>query len=125
MEDKSCKTPRWRILKSQLNNLTPNAFLEKINLSKQAIILDVRTNNEFQQGHIKGAININYLEDDFWDQVTQLDLDKIILVYCRSGRRSIRACTLMRNGGFDNNHVFNLDQGFAEWLEVFPDKIES
>jgi rhodanese-related sulfurtransferase len=117
MQDKSCKTPRWRLLKAQLNNLPPKSFADQIALSSASLIIDVRTSAEFEQGHIKNAINISYLDDDFWDRMEQLDTSKEIFVYCRTGRRSIRACTLMRNGGFDSEKIFNLDGGYALWLE--------
>jgi len=117
MKDQSCKTPRWRLLKSELNNLAPKAFLQKIQSSDAPTIVDVRTPGEFASGHIEGATNISYLSDGFWEQIELLDATKEIFVYCRTGRRSIRACTLMRNGGFDNDKVFNLEGGFALWLE--------
>jgi len=117
MEDKSCKTSRWRMLKSELNNLPPKAFRQKIQSAAAPIIVDVRKPDEFARGHIDGALNISYLSDDFWEQIEVLDSTKEIFVYCRTGRRSIRACTLMRNGGFDNERIFNLEGGYAEWLE--------
>ncbi len=117
MEDKSCKTPRWRLLKSQLNNLSPKDFDARILMDTKALIIDVRTPGEFNQGHIKRAINISYLADDFWDKIERLDTSKDILVYCRTGRRSIRACTLMRNGGFNATKVFNLEGGYNLWSE--------
>lgn len=119
MKDKSCKTSRWRLLKAQLNNLAPEAFLQKIKAVEAAIIIDVRTAEEFETGHIENAINISYMADDFWDQIEMLSPAKHIFVYCRSGRRSIRTCTLMRNGGFDNARIFNLEGGYPAWLEKF------
>ena len=118
MEDKSCKTPRWRILKSQLNNISIVDFNKRIKTEEDIIIVDVRTVSEFESGHIEGAINISYLADDFWDKTEQLDNSKLIFVYCRTGRRSIRACTLMKNGGFDNQRVFNMDGGYEDYLEL-------
>ena len=44
-------------------------------------------------------------------------------VCCRSGRRSIRVCTWIRNGGFDNDKVFNLDKGFRDWMEQYPTQV--
>lgn len=117
MADKSCKTPRWRLIKSQLNNLSPRAFLEKMQSVDDPIIVDVRTANEFKTGHIEKVINISYLADDFWDRIEKLSPEKYIFVYCRSGRRSIRTCTLMRNGGFDNSRLFNLEGGYPLWKE--------
>jgi len=119
MQDQSCKTPRWRLLKAQLNNLAPADFSAQIKTAAHPVIIDVRMKKEFELGHIPDAIHIDYFDEDFWDKIEQLDLpdDHMIFVYCRSGRRSIRACTLMRNGGFDNARIFNLEGGYSRWLE--------
>lgn len=119
MQDKSCKTPRWRLLKAQLNNLAPVDFSAQIKAAAHPAIIDVRTEKEFAHGHIPDAIHINYFDEAFWDKIEALDLpaEHTIFVYCRSGRRSIRACTLMRNGGFDNTRIFNLEGGYNQWLE--------
>lgn len=122
-QDKSCKTPRWRLIKAQLNNLKQIAFKEKME-ARDVTILDVRTEKEYLQGHIKGAIHFDYLAEGFWDAVEQLDNTKDILVYCRTGRRSIRACTLMKNGGFAADKVFNLEGGFVEWIANYPDFVD-
>ena len=105
------------MLKAQLNNLPPARFAEGIRSTKEFTILDVRSPQEYAQGHIDNAINIDYLATDFWERIDRLNPDQTFFVYCRSGRRSIRACTLMRNGGFDNNQLFNLDGGYALWLK--------
>jgi len=115
--DKSCKTPRWQNLKAQLNNLNPKLFMSKLKSSEDCVIIDVRTPEEFNSGHISKAINISYLSEDFWDRLKAYSPTKYFFIYCRSGRRSIRACTLMRNGGFDNNHIFNLDGGYSLFLQ--------
>ena len=115
--DKSCKTPRWQNLKAQLNNLDPRLFMNKLKSSEDCVIIDVRTPEEFNTGHISKAINISYLSEDFWDRLKAFAPSKYFFVYCRSGRRSIRACTLMRNGGFDNTRIFNLDGGYSLFLE--------
>lgn len=117
IHDNSCKTPRWRLLKAQLNNLSPEQFKTAIKQSSMPIIVDVRTENEYLQQHISNAIHIDYFADNFWDEIEKLDNSRPIFIYCRSGRRSIRACTLMRNGGFSNDKVFNLDGGMIAWVE--------
>ncbi len=119
--DNSCKTPRWRLLKAQLNNLSPKDFAAQIKATAQAVIIDVRTEQEYAVGHITNAINIDYLDEAFWDKIEALTSTdtSTFFVYCRSGRRSIRACTLMRNGGFDNARIFNLDGGYSLWVEYF------
>ncbi len=121
-QDKSCKTPRWRLLKRELNNLSQADFKDKIGQS-DIIIVDVRTSKEFEISHIKDAIHLDYFAEDFWDEVEQLDKAKDIMVYCRTGRRSIRACTLMKNGGFAVDKVFNLEGGFVEWVANYPDAV--
>lgn len=122
-KDTSCKTPRWRMLKNQLNNLSAEDFMKTSNIQKNAIIIDVRTKEEYLSGHIPQAINIDYMSDDFWDKVEQLDASKKYFIYCRSGRRSIRVCTLMKNGGFENAKLFNLDKGLVDWVVQFPNQI--
>ena len=119
MEDKSCKTPRWRMLKAMLNNITPEQFQQKMADQENAILIDVRRPDEFEKGHLDGAININYFSDDFWQEMEALQDDKDFLIYCRSGRRSIRACTLMKNGGFEASKIFNLDGGIIAWDLAF------
>lgn len=124
MKDTSCKTPRWRMLKAQLNNLNQQAFKERLAQSDEIILLDVRTPQEFDQSHIPNAINIDYFDELFWERIDSLDKAKDLLVYCRTGRRSIRACLLMQNGGFNKDKVFNQEGGFSEWIVNFPEMVE-
>ena len=113
MEEKTCKISRWDILKRQLNDLRPEVFFHTITNRNDLVVIDVRTEEEFAAGHLPNAINISYLSYDFWDRIEQLEPDANIYVYCRSGRRSVRTCTLMKNGGF--KHIFNLDGGLNTW----------
>lgn len=79
-----------------------------------AIILDVRTREEFDQGHIAGAVNIDFNNTAaFNDYVSQLDKNKKYLVYCRSGNRSGQALQLMQDKGF--TQITNLDGGIQAW----------
>ena len=117
MKDQSCKTPRWRLFKAQLNNLEPHAFQQKIEATESPIIIDVRTAGEFAGGHIPNAINIDYLAPGFWEKIELLPTTNTFFVYCRTGRRSIRACTLMKNGGFEEDKIFNLEGGYPAWVE--------
>ncbi len=112
-----CKTPRWQLLKGQIQNLNPIEFKEKIAAITDAVLIDVRTPEEHLINSLPNSLNINYLGDGFWEQIEQLDTNEIYLIYCRTGRRSLRACTLMKNGGFDQTKVFNLDGGMVAWEE--------
>lgn len=69
-------------------------ILEKNNY----IIVDVRTDSEYQESHVKGAINIPY---DIIDENTELDKTKTILVYCKSGVRSNKAFNTLKSLGYD------------------------
>ena len=117
---KDCKISRWAQLKTQLDSLAPKDFAEAIARHPDAILLDCRTAGEFGHGKLPGAINFDYLTKDFVGQMKELDPAATYLVYCRSERRSIRTCVLLKNGGFEN--VFNLDGGLKAWVKVFGDE---
>lgn len=107
----SCKTPRWRMFKALLNNVKSEQYSNFLQQHPGALLVDVRTPGEYNSGYLNDAINIDYLGDGFLEKLEALDKKRDILIYCRSGRRSIRVCTLMRNAGFDHQRVFNLDEG--------------
>lgn len=78
-------------------------------------LLDVRTPQEYAEGHIDGALNINVQSDDFQRMVEkELSKDSTILVYCRSGRRSMDAAEILTKLGYK---VVNLKGGIIEWKE--------
>jgi len=76
-------------------------------------ILDVRSPGEFANGFIKGAINIDFWGKGFVDSVSQLDKDRIYLVYCASGVRSGGAMKKMRSLGF--RKIYNMRGGMFGW----------
>ena len=77
------------------------------------ISLDVRTAQEFAEGHLKNAIYINVESGNFENEIANLDKTATYAVYCRSGRRSAVAVDLMQKAGFTN--LFNLDGGVIDW----------
>lgn len=78
-------------------------------------LLDVRTPQEYAEGHIDGAININVQSDDFRQLAeNELSKDFTIFVYCRSGRRSLKAADILTELGYK---VVNLKGGILEWEE--------
>jgi rhodanese-related sulfurtransferase len=79
------------------------------------IILDVRTSEEYNNGHIPNAVNIDVKSSDFDSTVSQLSRDKIYLVYCQMGGRSAKATQAMAQLSFKN--ILNLKEGFAKWVE--------
>lgn len=88
-------------------------FAEKIKELPQAPIVDVRTPEEFLNGHIANAKNIDWNGEDFDKQIAVLDKTEPVLVYCLSGGRSSSAASKMRNDGF--KQVYELDGGMMKW----------
>jgi len=78
-----------------------------------AVILDVRTPQEYASGHIPHAVLKNFYDQDFSQQLDSLDKSKTYLVYCARGGRSSQASEMMVKKGFKN--VFNLQNGFDNW----------
>lgn len=77
------------------------------------IILDVRTPEEFQEGHLDGAINIDFKAANFNSEIAKLDTGKPYLVYCRSGKRSAGAMEVMKGAGF--REIYNMEGGILAW----------
>lgn len=76
-------------------------------------LLDVRTPDEYAEGHIAGAKNIDIYDDDFISQATEsLDKSKPVAVYCRSGKRSAEAARRLAERGYK---VTNLEGGIIAW----------
>lgn len=79
------------------------------------VLLDVRTPQEFSEGHIEGAMNIDVKDSLFITNVQrQIAPGSRVAVYCRSGRRSMTAAHQMVEKGYD---VVNLEGGFLVWEE--------
>lgn len=78
-------------------------------------IIDVRTQEEFDDGHIENAVLIDFYSEDFREKIARLDREKAYFVYCRSGNRSGQAVDIMRELGFQE--VYNLSTGIREWIE--------
>ncbi len=77
------------------------------------IILDVRTPEEFNAGHIANAININLEGSDFASEVSKLDKNATVAVYCRSGNRSGVATEQMAELGFVD--MYDMQGGILDW----------
>lgn len=89
---------------------------EKLAAKKGYVLLDVRTPEEFAEGHLKNAQNIDYKGEGFADRIGQLDKTKKYLVYCQVGGRSAFAASLMRKNGF--KEVKELEGGIEAWQEA-------
>lgn len=75
-------------------------------------LVDVRTANEFAEGHLPDAVNMDVTADAFASQITSLDKEQPVAIYCRSGRRSKLAAKQMAAAGYQ---VTELDGGIGSW----------
>lgn len=97
-----------------MKELSQKEWQEKMEKDQEAVILDVRTEEEVEEGYIPNSKNIDiYKGQGFINEVEKLDKSKHYYIYCRSGKRSAQACTLMDQMGFDE--TYNLLGGFSEW----------
>ena len=79
----------------------------------QAVLLDIRTPEEFDAGKIAGSVNIDYYADDFAALLDDLDKDATYVVYCRSGNRSGASMEIFADLGFES--IYEIDGGIVEW----------
>ncbi|WP_240048092.1 MULTISPECIES: rhodanese-like domain-containing protein [Prevotella] len=95
-------------------NVNVNEF-EAIIAKKKVQLVDVRTPEEYTEGHIPGAINIDVLNSTF-ETISKKQLNKkhMVAVYCRSGKRSAKACSILNKEGYKTT---NLLGGFMAWEE--------
>lgn len=95
-------------------NLTQEQWWSQLQEDENAVIVDVRTEDEFNRGMIPGAKNIDiYKGQGFIYEVEELDKNKNYYVYCQAGMRSAKACGIMNELGFAT--TFNLVGGMSEW----------
>jgi rhodanese-related sulfurtransferase len=96
-----------------MERLSDSHFRDTSAEGKCLEILDVRTAQEYDTGHLKGSINLDFKSPSFKDQAASLDRNKAYLIYCRTGRRSARAVMLMISLGF--MELYNLTKGIEQW----------
>tara|TARA_R110001583_G_scaffold122623_1_gene273931 strand:- start:3422 stop:3832 length:411 start_codon:yes stop_codon:yes gene_type:complete len=104
--------------KKQLENskeisvISPNDFLK---MSKSQLVVDVRTPEEYNEGAIESAVNINFYDENFLDQFANYNKEEPIFIYCRSGGRSGKAAKKLSELGFKK--VFDLQGGYLNWTK--------
>ena len=97
----------------EIKTISISEFSEKLNATKDKIIIDVRTPGEVATGNIAGALNIDFNGNQFESEIDKLDKTKPIFLYCKSGGRSGSALEIMKQKGFST--VYNLQGGMMAW----------
>jgi phage shock protein E len=91
-----------------------NAQFKKEAAKPNTVVIDVRTPEEYNEGHIEGALLMDYMQtENFVKQVQSLDPAKNYILYCRTGKRSLNAANIMVSKGFKK--VSDLKDGISEW----------
>ena len=85
---------------------------EKMLAENDLVVLDVRTPEEYKDGHLEAANCVDFLDNDFEEKIDKLPKDQTYLIYCRSGARSSKAYKIMQSKGFE---VYNMEGGFMAW----------
>ena len=93
--------------------LPAKAFAQSLDSVLQKQVIDVRTPEEFQSGHIATARNINIYDVDFKAELEKLDKEKPVFVYCKVGGRSAKAAKILQELGFTD--VYDLQGGMMAW----------
>ncbi len=85
---------------------------------KNVVLVDVRTPEEFSEGHLSDALNIDWLGSEFVKNFETIDKDETIYVYCKMGGRSAKAQAKLEELGY--SHVVNLEGGYDAWKAKNP-----
>lgn len=96
----------------QIMLLSPKDFAQQLTAEK-GILLDVRTPGEWKKGHLKDARHLDIFRDDFESEVSKMDTNTTVFVYCASGGRSAEAAEIMLKKGFQK--IIDMDGGFVRW----------
>lgn len=97
-----------------MKNIGQEEWRKLLAEDKDAVIIDVRTREEFESGYLKNAELIDIMQpQSFMDSVNKLDKNKNYYMYCRSGNRSGQACQVLDARGFKN--TYNLEGGMLDW----------
>lgn len=99
-----------------IDTLAPQAFIKQAKADTTSIILDVRTPGEYNEEHLAGAQQLDFLNSEAFDAgIKLLDKSHTYYVYCRSGKRSHNACIKMKKQGLK---VFDMEGGILNWKKL-------
>ena len=99
--------------KFQVNYVTALGAKTLLDRKAEIVVLDIRTPEEVAKGHIDRAVFADFYAEDFRQQLTKLDPSAHYIVHCRSGGRSTKALTTLKELGFTK--ITHMDGGLRDW----------
>jgi rhodanese-related sulfurtransferase len=93
--------------------ISPEEVYDAVRDNQNLQLVDVRTQDEYGEDHLKTAQNICVTHDDFKEKVAKLDKNEPIYLYCRSGKRSAKAAQILKEMGF--KEIYDMEGGFLNW----------
>lgn len=122
--DKSTKRQKPQIeaipKTTTITNVNASEFKDLLDNSTDLLLVDVRTPQEYTAGHIAGAVNIDWKnQETFATKIAEISKDKTVLIYCHSGHRSGLAGKYLKEKGYTK--IYNLETGIMGWKKAaFP-----
>ena len=112
----ACGSPKEKVSEPVL--LNSEKFAEVIQNEPEILLIDVRTPQEYQNGFIEGAVNIDIRGENFEGKIKHFDRETPVAVYCAKGGRSGEASKILHDLGF--KEVYDLEGGYTSWSENTP-----
>ena len=84
-------------------------------INDKVMVIDLRTEKEFEDGKIPSSFNIDFQKSEFIDKLNNLDKEKPYIIYCMSGNRSLKASHVMKSLGF--KIIYHYKKGYNDWIK--------
>ena len=97
----------------EINIISESDFVEI--QDSDYILIDVRTQDEFDLGHIDSAINLDFYSETFQNDIVSLPKNETIILYCRTNNRSSKTANILKENGFKEISV--LEGGITDWVK--------
>lgn len=116
-----CRQKTQKVSTVTIKTVSVEEFKNLLEADGEVVLLDVRTPQEYQEGYIPSAVNVDFWASDFDNKIETLDKTAPVLIYCQSGGRSSKALSRMEALGFEE--VYELRGGVKAW-EGYGEKLD-
>ena len=101
------------LISPEINIISESDFIDL--QDSEYTLIDVRTQDEFDLGHINSAINLDFYSDTFKNDILSLPKNETIVLYCRTNNRSSKTATILQENGYRN--ILVIKGGISEWVK--------